>query len=43
MPEEDGIVSGSYRPWEEGNIAPQVVFEVLSPKHSPGEMVRKRE
>src|SRR5580698_331608 len=29
---------GSYRQWEEGGIAPQVVFEVLSPGNRPGEM-----
>jgi Uma2 family endonuclease len=32
---------GSYRQWEEGNIAPQVVFEILSPGNRPGEMVEK--
>ncbi len=32
---------GSYRQWEEGNIAPQVVFEILSPGSRPGEMVEK--
>jgi Uma2 family endonuclease len=32
---------GSYRQWEEDGIAPQVVFEVLSPGNRPGEMVRK--
>lgn len=32
---------GSYRPWEEGGIAPQVVIEVLSPGNTPGEMARK--
>src|SRR5437879_12227206 len=32
---------GSYRQWEEGGIAPQVVFEVLSPGNRPHEMVRK--
>src|SRR5580692_9661934 len=31
----------SYLQWEEGNIAPQVVFEILSPGNRPGEMVRK--
>ncbi|MDA0836406.1 MAG: Uma2 family endonuclease [Planctomycetota bacterium] len=34
---------GSYRQWEEDGIAPQVVFEVLSPGNSPGEMSRKRD
>jgi len=29
---------GSYRQWEEGGIAPQVVFEVLSPGNRFGEM-----
>ena len=33
---------GSYRQWEEGNIAPQVVFEVLSPGNDRPEMERKR-
>jgi Uma2 family endonuclease len=32
---------GSYRQWEEDGIAPQVVFEVLSPGNRPGEMIRK--
>lgn len=32
---------GSYMQWREGNIAPQVVFEVLSPGNRAGEMVRK--
>lgn len=32
---------GSYKQWEEGGIAPQVVFEVLSPGNRPGELVRK--
>ncbi|NJN32034.1 MAG: Uma2 family endonuclease [Synechococcales cyanobacterium RM1_1_8] len=32
---------GSYRQWEEDNIAPQVVFEILSPGNRPGEMTRK--
>ena len=32
---------GSYRQWEEGNIAPQVVFEVLSPGNTAAEMNRK--
>jgi Uma2 family endonuclease len=32
---------GSYKQWEEGGIAPQVVFEVLSPNNRPGEMTRK--
>lgn len=32
---------GSYRQWEEGGIAPQVVFEVLSPGNRSGEMSAK--
>ena len=32
---------GSYRQWEEGGIAPQAVFEVLSPGNRAGEPVRK--
>lgn len=32
---------GSYRQWEEATIAPQVVFEILSPGNRPGEMLRK--
>jgi Uma2 family endonuclease len=32
---------GSYRQWEEGGIAPQVVFEIHSPSNRPGEMTRK--
>jgi len=32
---------GSYKQWEEGNIAPQVVFEILSPSNSKGEMEDK--
>jgi Uma2 family endonuclease len=33
----------SYLQWEEGNIPPQVVFEVLSPGNRFGEMMRKFE
>ncbi len=33
---------GSYMQWKEGNIPPQVVFEVLSPKNSKSEMERKK-
>ena len=33
----------SYLQWEEGGIAPQVVFEVLSPGNRFGEMLRKFE
>ncbi len=32
---------GSYKQWEEVNIAPQVVFETLSPGNRPEEMERK--
>ncbi|HSM82263.1 MAG TPA: Uma2 family endonuclease [Nodosilinea sp.] len=32
---------GSYRQWEEEGIAPQVVFEILSPGNRFGEMLRK--
>ena len=32
---------GSYKQWEEDNIAPQVVFEILSPSNSQNEMDRK--
>ena len=32
---------GSYRTWEENNIAPQVVFEILSPGNKRGAMERK--
>ncbi len=32
---------GSYQQWREGDIAPQVVFEVLSPGNRPAEMIRK--
>lgn len=32
---------GSYRQWEESGIAPQVVFEVLSPGNRFGEMLSK--
>ena len=34
---------GSYQQWEEGGVAPQVVFEVLSPGNRVVEMTRKRE
>ena len=34
---------GSYRQWQEENIPPQVVFEVLSPGNRMGEMERKRQ
>ena len=32
---------GSYKQWEEGNIAPQVVFEILSPGNTFKEMKQK--
>ncbi len=32
---------GSYKQWEEGGVAPQVVFEVLSPGNRPAEMKLK--
>ncbi|NLF71041.1 MAG: Uma2 family endonuclease [Candidatus Anammoximicrobium sp.] len=32
---------GSYRQWEEGDVAPQVVFEILSPGNRPAETIRK--
>ncbi len=32
---------GSYKQWEEGDVAPQVVFEVLSPSNDPIEMADK--
>ncbi len=32
---------GSYQQWLEGNIAPQVVFEILSPGNTRAEMSRK--
>ena len=32
---------GSYRQWQEDNIPPQVVFEILSPGNRMGEMSRK--
>ncbi len=34
---------GSYRQWEEDNIAPHVVFEILSPGNTPKEMSKKFE
>jgi Uma2 family endonuclease len=34
---------GSYLQWQEDNIAPQVVFEVLSPSDRGGELLRKFE
>jgi Uma2 family endonuclease len=32
---------GSYQQWQEGGIAPQIVFEILSPGNRLGEMQRK--
>ena len=32
---------GSYKQWLEGNVAPQVAFEVLSPGNRPSEMAKK--
>jgi Uma2 family endonuclease len=32
---------GSYKQWEEGGIAPHVIFEVLSPGNRAGELRRK--
>jgi hypothetical protein len=32
---------GSYKQWEEGDIPPRAVFEVLSPGNRAGEMERK--
>lgn len=32
---------GSYQQWREGNLAPQVVFEILSPGNTQQEMIRK--
>jgi Uma2 family endonuclease len=34
---------GSYLQWEEGGVAPQVVFEILSPSNSHLEMEEKRD
>ncbi len=33
---------GSYKQWEEDNIAPQVVFEIISPSNSAREMLAKQ-
>jgi Uma2 family endonuclease len=33
---------GSYQQWKEGNVAPQVAFEILSPSNSQKEMATKR-
>ena len=32
---------GSYRQWEEGGLAPQVVFEIISPGNRAAEIIRK--
>jgi Uma2 family endonuclease len=32
---------GSYKQWEEADVVPQVVFEILSPGNTPIEMIRK--
>jgi Uma2 family endonuclease len=34
---------GSYKQWQEDNIAPQVVYEILSPSNNADEMERKLE
>ena len=34
---------GSYKQWAEGGVAPQVVFEVLSPGNRPAEMAAKKD
>jgi Uma2 family endonuclease len=34
---------GSYRQWEENNVAPQVVFEILSPGNTMKEMIKKQQ
>ncbi|AFZ54368.1 Uma2 family endonuclease [Cyanobacterium aponinum UTEX 3222] len=34
---------GSYRQWEEDNIAPQVVFEIISPSNTMKEMLKKQQ
>lgn len=33
---------GSYKQWEEGNLAPQVVFEIISPSNSATEISQKQ-
>ncbi|MGF1520570.1 MAG: Uma2 family endonuclease [Nodosilinea sp.] len=33
---------GSYKQWEEDNVAPQVVFEILSPSNTAREMLNKQ-
>ncbi|MGH9832703.1 MAG: Uma2 family endonuclease [Blastocatellia bacterium] len=34
---------GSYRQWEEGGVAPQVTFEIISPGNTVAEMKAKRQ
>jgi Uma2 family endonuclease len=34
---------GSYRQWQEDNIPPQVVFEILSPGNTLKEMIKKQQ
>ena len=34
---------GSYRQWQEENISPQVVFEILSPGNTLKEMIKKQQ
>ena len=34
---------GSYQQWKEGNIAPQIAFEILSPGNTKREMAEKRD
>lgn len=33
---------GSYKPWEEDNVVPQVVFEIISPSNSATEISQKQ-
>ncbi len=40
-PEATLCERGSYQQWKEGGIAPQIVFEILSPGNRLGEMHRK--
>lgn len=40
-PEATLCERGSYRQWVEGGIAPQVVFEIVSPGNRMAEMSRK--
>ncbi len=34
---------GSYQQWKEGNIAPQIAFEIMSPSNTKREMAAKRD